>query len=91
MIEKIKEILKLPKEKIEIINHYEVENEISKMYKNFTKRHPKYKIFKNKTLGVMLYKLPKTIEEYEKKIAGKNGVEYFSRRCRKMGYDTRIF
>ena len=84
------EILKLPKVKITIYND-DNDKEVYDLFKYFTKPHKKYKIFKNKTLGVMLLKLPKTADEYEKMITGKNSVGYFSRRCQKMGYHTEFF
>lgn len=90
MIKKVKEILLLPKLKITIVNEGN-QKEISDMYKDFVKPHAKFKIFKNKTLGVMLFELPNNVEEYEKKISGKNSVAYFSRRCKKMGYYTKYF
>ncbi len=83
----IKEIMELPRVKIEIIDN-DPTLEVEKMYKNFVKRHPKYKIFKNKTLGVMLMKIPKTVEEYMSWISGKNSVKYYSNRCKKLGYYT---
>lgn len=86
----IKEILKLPKVKIEIIDVDET-NEVRNLYLYFNQRHKKYKIIKNKTVGVMLYELPKDIELYNKEISGKNSVSYFSRRCKKFGYYTKFF
>lgn len=90
MISKILSILKLPHIKIKFVDDDNT-GELKKIYSYFVKRHPKYKIFKNKTLGVMLYKLPKNIEEYDKKISGKNSVSYYTRRCKKMGYYTKYF
>jgi hypothetical protein len=90
MLDKIIEIIKLPKIKVEIINNNS-DAEILKIYKYFTKPHSKIPFIRNKTIGVMLYQLPQNIEEYEKKIAGKNGVSYFSRRCKKNGYYTKYF
>ncbi len=89
-IKVVKEILKLPKVTIEIIDNNE-SVEIHDLYKYFNKRHPKYKIFKNKTIGVMLFKIPKNIQEYESQISGKNSVKYFSNRCKKFGYYTDYF
>lgn len=89
-IDMIKEILTLPKVTIKI---FDVDNsgEVESLYKYFNKRHPKYKIIKNKTIGVMLFEIPKTIEEYEKQVSGKNSVMYYSRRCKKMNYFTDYF
>ena len=68
----IKQIISLPKKTIEFIDDGET-IEILQLYKYFNKRHPKYKIFKNKTIGVMLLEIPKDLESYEKMISGKNG------------------
>lgn len=86
----IKEILTLPKVKIEIIDN-DTSGEVEELYKYFNKRHPKYKIIRNKTLGVMLFNIPKTVEEYESLISGKNSVMYYTRRCTKLGYYTDYF
>lgn len=86
----IKEILTLPKVTIEIIDN-DTSGEVEELYKYFNKRHPKYKIIRNKTLGVMLFNIPKTVEEYESLISGKNSVMYYSRRCTKLGYYTDYF
>ena len=90
MFNKIKEIMKLPKINVKFVDDDET-GELKKIYKSFVKRHPKYKVFRNKTIGVMLYKLPKLIEDYEKNISGKNGVGYYTRRCKKNGYYTKEF
>lgn len=89
-IKTVLEILKLPKVKITIYNDDNYKD-VYDLYKYFNKPHKKYKIFKNKTLGVMLLNIPKTAEEYEKMITGKNSVGYFSRRCQKLGYHTEFF
>lgn len=89
-IELIKEILTLPKQKIEIVDNDKT-GEVKELYEYFNKRHPKYKIIRNKTIGVMLFNIPKTIEEYEKQISGKNSVMYYTRRCTKLGYYTDYF
>lgn len=90
MINKIIEILKLPKLKIKFIDR-DKSGEIRDLYLYFNKRHPKYKIIRNKTVGVMIYKLPKDESEYEARITGKNSVSYYARRCKKMGYYTKKF
>lgn len=86
----VKQIVSLPKVKIDIIDTDKT-GEINELYKYFTKPHPKYKIFKNKTLGVMLFEIPKNLDDYEKQITGKNSVKYFSKRCLKLGYYTDYF
>lgn len=84
------EIVSLPKIKLEIIDTDKT-GEVNDLYKYFNKRHPKYKVFRNKTLGVMLLEIPKNLEDYEKQITGKNSVGYFNRRCTKMGYYTKYY
>ena len=84
------EIFKFPKLKIKFIDNDKT-GEIRELYLYFNKRHPKYKIIKNKTIGAMIYQLPKDVQEYESKISGKNSVSYYTRRCTKMGYYTKIF
>lgn len=90
MFSKIIEIIKLPKIKLTFVDD-DPTLELKELYHYFTKRHPKYKVIRNKTLGVMLYKLPKAVEDYDKKISGKNSTSYYTRRCKKMGYTTKYF
>lgn len=90
LLSKIIKIIRLPKISIPIIDDDD-SGEIKSLYNYFNSPHKKYKIIKNKKIGVMLYKLPKTLEEYTKRISGKNGTGYFSRRCKKMGYYTKFF
>lgn len=90
IVKTLKEIMSLPKLKITILD-YDKTGEVRDLYLYFNKRHKKYKIIKNKTIGVMLYKLPKNVEDYEKEITGKNSVGYYSRRCKKFGYYTKYF
>lgn len=89
-IKMIREMLSLPKIKIDIIDN-DLSGEVNNLYHYFTKPHPKYKIFRNKTMVIMLFEIPKTVENYEKQITGKNSVKYFSRRCSKLGYYTDYF
>ncbi len=90
IIKIVKQICSLPKKTIQIVDTG-VNNEIEETYKYFVKWHPKYKIIKNKTIGVMLYDIPKNLSQYEKEISGKNSVSYYSRRCQKFGYYTKYF
>ena len=90
MFKKIIEIIKLPRVKIVFVDDDKT-GELKELYHHFTRRHSKYFIFRNKTIGVMLYKLPKSVEEYENMITGKNSVSYYTRRCTKLGYYTKYF
>jgi len=58
------------------------------IYKYFTKSHNRYKIFKNKTLGVGLIDINNFInfEDYNNSINGKNSAAYYMRKANKRGY-----
>ena len=60
----------------------------NKFFPYFTKPHPRYFLFKNKTLGVALINLSdfKSPQEYTKSVNGKNSAAYFSRKAIKLGY-----
>lgn len=61
---------------------------VMEVYNNFTKRHPKYKIFRNKSWGVALIDLDsfQTTKEYMEKIKGHNNGAYFAKKARTRGY-----
>lgn len=83
-------IAKLPVARLEFrmaINPAEVE----KIYKYFTKRHPKYKIFQNKALGAALVDLARfgNRHEYMESIKGsRNSAEQHARRAKAKGYQV---
>lgn len=80
VLKTVKEILALPKEQL----IFEGENNIS-TYKHFTKRHPKYKVFRNKTLGACLLEKPETFDGF---LVGKEKQVIRTKRnkCIKMSY-----
>jgi hypothetical protein len=84
----VKEIFKLPH--VEIFFSCKCDL-CTKVYKNFTKPHPKYFIFKNKTQGVELINtfLFSNSLAYITSVKGKNSADYFSRRAVKSGYSFR--
>jgi hypothetical protein len=59
-----------------------------RLYGNFTKRHPKYFIFKQKTIGVGLVCLNdfQDSNAYTQSVNGKNSAAYFSRKALRAGY-----
>jgi len=63
------------------------------VYRNFTRRHPRYFIIRNKTVGVALLDIRniKTEEDYTRTIRGKNSADYFSRKALKLGYAFKPF
>ncbi|HOS47724.1 MAG TPA: hypothetical protein PLG57_03760 [Bacteroidia bacterium] len=81
----IKTIKSLPKANIQMDISTE---EGLRMYKYYTKPHPKVFLVKNKTLGVALIKLNefKNFEQYVATVSGKNSAAYYSRRCEGKGY-----
>lgn len=58
------------------------------MHKHFTKRHPKYKIFQNKSLGATLIDLSnfRTHEEYIAKVNGRNTAAHKAKIAKSRGY-----
>lgn len=63
------------------------------LYRSFTKRHPKYFIFKRKTIGVGLVCLDyfKEVSAYTQSVNGKNSAAYFSRKAQRAGYFFKKF
>jgi len=69
---------------------FEVDNSdnITSTYRNYTRRHPRYKIIRHKTLGAALIDLEvtNTLEKYTDAIKGKNGAANHAKRARARGY-----
>jgi hypothetical protein len=83
----IRDIRSLPKLQIKLSSKFA---EGIEMYKSFTSRHPKYLIFKFKTIGVTIIDCFNYIDftDYLQSVSGKNSTAYYARRCAKMGYIT---
>lgn len=81
------QIIKLPVANLHFNLDLNPDNVMS-TYKFFTKPHTKYKIFKNKSIGVALVDLSKfgTREEYLKNINGRNHGAHFAKRAKSRGY-----
>jgi hypothetical protein len=62
--------------------------EVERNYRHFTKPHPKYKIFQNKSVGAALVDLTRfrNRDEYLQTVKGRNSAEHHSRRARSRGY-----
>ncbi|MFT3750080.1 MAG: hypothetical protein QM768_17315 [Agriterribacter sp.] len=84
----INEIKTLPKLEINLSSGFA---EGIKMYKYFTGMHPRYLIFKNKTIGLAIIDCSNypDFPNYLKSVNGKNSAAYYTRRCTKMGYTTK--
>lgn len=61
---------------------------VERIFKHFTKRHPRYFIFGNKTIGVALVDLQRfsAPADYIATVKGRNGPEHQARRARARGY-----
>jgi hypothetical protein len=62
--------------------------EVERNYRHFTKPHPKYKIFQNKSVGAALVDLKRfrNRDEYLQTVKGRNSAEHHARRARSKGY-----
>lgn len=63
-------------------------DDVGKMHRHFTRRHPRYLVFQNKSLGAALVDLSKfrTREEYMDTVKGRNSAEHHARKARSKGY-----
>jgi len=63
----------------------------NRLFKHFTKRHPRFPLFGYKTIGVALIerKAFSNGEEYVKSVNGKNSAAYFMRKSLRAGYTFR--
>jgi hypothetical protein len=84
VIQTLKEATKLPK----VVVALDKSEEGLRIFQSFTKRHPKYFVIQNKSVGVALINLQQfeTEEEYIKAVNGKNSAAYFSRKATRSGY-----
>jgi hypothetical protein len=87
---KIIGLINLPRAKIKINKSCPFAEQI---YLNFTQRHRRFKIVKNKTWGVAIINTRdfKSPDEYIQSIKGKNSAYYFSKRAEKNGYYYKPF
>jgi hypothetical protein len=62
--------------------------DVLRMHAHFTKPHPKYKIFQNKSLGAALVDLKRhaSPDHYMDSIKGRNSAEHHARKARSRGY-----
>ena len=63
-------------------------DDVGKVHRHFTRPHPKYLVFQNKSLGAALVDLTKfgTREEYMATITGRNSAEHHARKAIRKGY-----
>ena len=82
-----RDIIKLPVASLEFTLASNPED-VRFIYAHFTKRHPKYKLFQNKSLGAALVDLERyaSRDEYLKSVKGRNSAEHHARKARGRGY-----
>lgn len=63
-------------------------DDVGKMHRHFTRRHPRYVVFQNKSLGAALVDLNKyaTREAYMASVKGRNSAEHHARKAKGKGY-----
>jgi len=63
-------------------------DDVRRMHAHFTKPHPKYKIFQNKSLGAALVDLKRyaSAADYMASVKGRNSAEHHARKARSRGY-----
>ncbi len=63
---------------------------VRRMHAHFTKPHPRYRIFQNKSLGAALVDLKRFADpdEYMANMKGRNSAGYYARKARSRGYSV---
>lgn len=63
-------------------------DKVKTTHQYFTKPHPRYKLFRNKTLGAALIHIGEfdTIDKYLERIKGRNSGAHFARKAKARGY-----
>ncbi|MCC6072177.1 hypothetical protein ACFSQU_06965 [Massilia sp. GCM10020059] len=84
------EIPRLPRAQLEFHSKIHPEN-IGETHQVFTKPHPRYRLIKNKTVGIALIDLRKfkTAEDYLDTVRKKDYAAYHARRATTRGYQVR--
>lgn len=83
-------LLKLPKAQLEFYSCISP-CQINAIYKNFTRRHPRYPLIKNKTMGIALIDLSnfKNSAEYLATVKKKDYAAYHGKIARRRGYSVK--
>jgi hypothetical protein len=87
LLELARTIAKLPQARLQFQVARDPDN-VERIFKHFTKRHPRYHIVRNKTLGAALVDLTRfqASPDYMATIKGRNSAEHHARRARARGY-----
>jgi hypothetical protein len=89
LFETVRAIVKLPVARLEFRRDLNPED-VARMHKHFTKRHPRYLVFQNKALGAALLDLSRfgNGDDYMGTIEGSNSAAAHTRKARKKGYQV---
>ncbi|MDB5962427.1 MAG: hypothetical protein JWP59_3721 [Massilia sp.] len=87
LLELARTIARLPQVRLQFQVARDPDN-VERIFKHFTKRHPRYRIIGNKTLGAALVDLTRfqAPADYMATIKGRNCGEHHARRARARGY-----
>jgi hypothetical protein len=87
LVDLVRSIARLPVAHLEFRREFNPPH-VERIYKHFTKRHPKYKIIQNKSLGAALVNLSKygSRDDYLASVKGRNSAEHHARRAKAKGY-----
>lgn len=87
LLELARTVAQLPKARLEFQVARDPAN-VERIFRHFTKRHPRYFLVRNKTLGAALVDLTRFAAgaEYMATIKGRNSAEHQARRARARGY-----
>lgn len=82
-------IIKLPVARLEFRRDLNPED-VARMHKHFTKRHPRYLVFQNKSLGAALVDLSRfgNSDDYMGTVKGSNSAAEHTRKAKKKGYQV---
>ncbi len=89
LLELVRTIVRLPVARLEFRRELNPDD-VNKMHRHFTKRHPRYLVFQNKALGAALVDLSRfdSREAYLDTLKGKNLAGEQSRKAIKKGYQV---
>lgn len=87
LLEFARALARLPKVELAFESSRDPDN-VERIFRHFTKRHPRFLLIRNKTIGAALVKLSsfQAPSDYMASIKGRNSAEHHARRARARGY-----
>lgn len=87
LLELARSVSKLPQAELEFRQAMDPDN-VERVFRHFNRRHPRYFVIRNKTLGAALVDLRRfgTGRDYLNTVKGRNSAEHHARRARARGY-----